>query len=141
MSSSIWPAFGTIAGLAVLLALDAGCGGGSSGTSPVPGAIATPSGPIGLNTNGLSFIAAGSPNAQAFTASESGYSGTFTESDTCHPAAGTIATVAPANANGPSATFTVTPQSAGSCAVTVTDAYGQTSAVTVGVTITQGMVN
>jgi hypothetical protein len=69
-------------------------------------------------------------------ASEAGDSGALAETDTCSPAGGTIATVAPASANGPNVTFTVTPQSAGTCTVTIHDAFGQTVPVSVTVTTT-----
>jgi hypothetical protein len=78
----------------------------------------------------------GAQFAQTFTATEVGDSGAISETDTCSPGGGAIATITPASASGPNATFTVTPQSAGTCTVTVHDAFGQTAPVSVTVTTT-----
>jgi|GEM_PF-3412419 len=120
--------------------------GGSIATpspSPSPTTAPTPTptpAPLAVSPASLSFTASGASYAQTFAASESGYTGAFTETDTCNPGTA-IATVSAASGPGPTATFTVTPQSAGSCVVTVHDTNGQTSTVTIGVTITQGGVN
>jgi hypothetical protein len=102
----------------------------SQSPSPSPSPAATPAGAIVLSPSSLAFVAAGSANAQTFAASETGYSGAFTESDTC-PSIATIAQT--------SATFTVTPVAAGSCIVTVADSHQQKSTVTISVT-TSGAV-
>jgi hypothetical protein len=67
--------------------------------------------------------------------SESGYSGAFSISG-----CGGIATIAPVNANGPNATFTLTQVAAGSCALTITDTHGQTATVTVNSTTTTAII-
>ena len=71
----------------------------------------------------------------SFTASESGYSGAFTATNTCSG----IATVTPSSASGPSAAFTVTPTANGTCTVTINDASNNSTSVNVtisGVTFT-----
>jgi len=111
-------------------------GSGASATLSVSVTLA----PLALSPSSLAFTASGASYAQTFAASEPGYTGAFTETDTCNPGTA-IATVSAASGPGPTANFTVTPQSAGSCTITVHDTNGQTSTVTVGVTITQGGVN
>lgn len=81
------------------------------------------------------------PNTAASIAvSESGYTGTFSQTNTCNPGSGTIATLSPASASGPSAAFTVTSVNSGLCTVTFTDQNHQSATVTVNVTITQGII-
>lgn len=64
---------------------------------------------------------------------ETSYTGTFTESDTCNPPSGAVATVvALSNASG-TATYAVTPQGAGTCTITVTDTSGHGVAIPVSV--------
>jgi hypothetical protein len=65
-----------------------------------------------------------------FAVTQAGYGGTFTESDTCAPLSGTIATVA-AKSGSKGAWYSVTPQSAGTCAITVTGGGGSTASVPV----------
>jgi hypothetical protein len=60
---------------------------------------------------------------QTFQANEPGYTGTLTATDNC---AGTVI-YSPSSASGPSATFTVTSITNGSCTITITDSYGQTA--------------
>ncbi|HVS45493.1 MAG TPA: hypothetical protein VMS32_02395 [Verrucomicrobiae bacterium] len=71
---------------------------------------------------------------------EIGYTGAFTESDTCNPSGGTIATVAPSSGSGPSFTFTVTGVAAGTCAATFADSNGQRVTTNIGVTTTGGII-
>jgi hypothetical protein len=73
--------------------------------------------------------------AQTVTVSESGYTGRFTESDNCNPYSGTIASVALASTATGAATYAVTPQGAGTCTVTISDASGKSVAVGVTVSI------
>jgi hypothetical protein len=111
---------------------------GSTGgiySSPV-----TAFGKIIVSPTSLSFVAAGNAYAQTFSASEANYSGTFTQNNTCNPNSGTIATISPASGSAP-VTFTVTPQAAGSCTVTVMDTNGQSKQLTIGVTTTSGTIN
>ncbi len=120
---------------ASMLALVA-CGGGSSAAPPARLALATapPAGPLDLSKSALAFDAA-SQTAQ-LGASEAGYAGPVNASAS---ACDGVVTIAPPSAAVP-ATFTITAQRAGSCSVTVTDAFGQTASVAVGVTITQGAI-
>ncbi|HXM06701.1 MAG TPA: hypothetical protein VN936_04520, partial [Candidatus Acidoferrum sp.] len=67
-----------------------------------------------------------------FSASETGYTGAFTESDTCSG----IASVAA----GAAGSYTITPSGAGTCSVTITDSYAQKAAVAVSVTVTGGVI-
>jgi hypothetical protein len=82
----------------------------------------------------VSFTLAG--QTSTITASEPGYAGPITAdaSGCAH-----VATVSPAAASAP-ATFTVTAQGSGSCTVAFADAFGQRTALSVGVTVTQGSI-
>ena len=66
------------------------------------------------------------------TVTESGYAGVFTETDTCSPLTGTIATVH-ANATSGTASYTVAPVAPGTCSIVVGDASGRN--VTIPVTV------
>jgi hypothetical protein len=92
-----------------------------------------------LSPTSLNFLATGSGFAQTFSASETGYNGTLTQTNTCNPSSGTIATVSPVSGAAP-VTFTVTPQAAGTCTITVSDTNGQSAALTVTVTTTSGVI-
>jgi hypothetical protein len=96
------------------------------GSGPSPAPTGSPGG-IVLTPSSLAFLAAGTAYAQNFTVSESGYSGSFTA--TSNNTA--IATVASAG----STTFTVTPWTAGSTTVSVSDSKGHVAQLAVGVTI------
>ncbi len=120
-----------------LCALATGCGGGSAASPAVPPPTTAPVSPLVLTPSTLAFLASGANAAQTFGVAETGYAGTFTETDTC----GATATVSAQSPSGPAATYTVTPLAAGACAITVRDANGQKATVAVGVTITQGGVN
>jgi hypothetical protein len=76
------------------------------------------------------FTSLGSSNAQSVSVTESGYSGTFSEVDTCAGIA-TIATASPK--------FTVTPVAVGTCSITISDIPQRFVAVGVTVT-TSGLV-
>jgi hypothetical protein len=70
---------------------------------------------------------------QNVSVTESGYTGTFNESDTCHPLSGAIASVAAqSNASG-AATYAITPLSAGVCNVTISDTSGRGTTISVSV--------
>ena len=63
---------------------------------------------------------------------ESGYTGTFHESDTCTPLTGAIATVSAAGSPpAGSATYSVAPVGPGTCQITVADGTGRTTTVPV----------
>ena len=111
----------------------------SASPSPTPTPTPTPTpAPMIVSPSTLNFTVANA--SSSINVSESGYNRTFSESDTCNPQAGTIATVTPASANGPSSAFTVTSIGAGQCTVTITDQNNQSAQVTVNVTITQGTI-
>jgi len=84
---------------------------------------------------------AGATFAQTFTVSESGYSGTFTETDTCGTGGGAIASLSPASGSGPSLIITATGINAGMCVATYQDSFGQTAPATIVVTITNIGIN
>lgn len=120
-----------------LVLLSACGGGGGGGSSPAvtvtPSPSPPPPAPLTVSKAAVSFGSTSDP-AQSFTASETGFSGALTESDTC--AAGSVATTTPNAGTGPSASFTVTPKSVGSCTITLTDTLGQRATVSVSVTAT-----
>jgi hypothetical protein len=93
----------------------------------------TVDGPLSVNPTSVSFPS-NSSVAQSISVSAFGYTGTFSESDTCLGSG--IATVSPAGptaAPGPSATFTMTPLRVGTCAVTFGSTFNQSIVVPVSV--------
>jgi len=125
----MWPA---VIAIATLIGCGGGGGGGGGGPAPTPTPTQPPlvATPTTVAVNGL-----GAADAQPLTISESAYTGTITESDTC---AG-IATVLPAGGVGPSLSETVTGVAAGKCVATFKDASGQTATASIVVT-TGGVV-
>lgn len=118
-----------------LTALLAACGGGSSTpAAPVLSVSASPSpspssgAPVAISPATLSFA---SSSAQRLAVSESGYTGAFSESDTCNPYSGEIAAVVAGSNGAGSATYAVTPVAAGTCTITITDATGRAAGVDV----------
>lgn len=106
--------------------------------SPSPGPTvaptATPRPALSVTPAQLSFGGAGAP-AQVVTAHEDGYGNqAMTESDTCSGIAIVNPHVATTDSSG-TATFTVSPTSAGSCSITVTDSANQQGSV--GTVVTQ----
>ncbi|MDQ6779787.1 MAG: hypothetical protein M3Z37_01355 [Candidatus Eremiobacteraeota bacterium] len=84
-----------------------------------------PFGAVSPSPNTLNLGAGGANGS--FNVSETGYTGTFTaDASSC----GSIVSVT----QGPPGTFSVTPNSAGNCAITVNDDHGQSAKVTVFVT-------
>jgi hypothetical protein len=83
----------------------------------------------------LAFTSTGAAYAQSLVIAESGYSGTFSETDTCS----SVASVGPLSAVGASYNATVTPTAAGSCTITVSDASAHSVKIPVAVT-TSGLV-
>jgi len=124
-------------GSVALCALVTACGGGSSSSPNTTPPTTAPTSPLVLAPTSLTFVAGGANAAQTVTVTETGYTGAFTETDTCSA----LATVTTQNASGPSATYTVTPLAAGTCTITAHDTNGQKGAVAVGITLTQGGVN
>jgi hypothetical protein len=72
--------------------------------------------------------------SQTFSVHEKEYYGTLTESDSCSG----IASTSPGSASGPTATFTVTPVTGGSCTVSVSDDQGNSA--NVGISISGGTI-
>jgi hypothetical protein len=124
--------------LAVLagLCLATGCSGGSgNATQPIvpggPTPTAVPTGSVSLQPSTLAFITTGSGAAQTSTASETGYDGTFTvTATTCDG----IASVSPTSTS----VFTVTPDSNGTCTITISGAPGESATLSVSVTLSGG---
>jgi hypothetical protein len=97
-------------------------------TAPPTTPPTSPPNALVMSLGSVSFTVPG--QVANFTASESGYTGTLTQTNNC---AG-IATVSPASATGPSGGFTVTAVAAGTCQVTIKDSNNQSG--TLGVTVT-----
>jgi hypothetical protein len=136
----------------VLLGILAGCGsgGGGGGGNPVPVPTSTPTVaptstptiapskkyPIVLSPTSIAL--AGSQQS-TFTASEPGYSDTFTAQ--LDPACSGIVTLTQTSGTGPSATFTVNSgTSAGACNIYVTDHTGQQATLSVSVAQVNGVL-
>jgi hypothetical protein len=122
----------------------AACGGGGGSSAPpvvvtaTPTATAAPT-PVPTATPvpvlpqaSATTIPFASNQPVTLTVTETGYAGAFSESDTCAPLTGAIATVH-ANATSGTASYTVTPVGPGACSITVRDTAG--GAVTVPVTV------
>ena len=114
---------------AALLLTACGGGGGGGGGTPLPSVSGTAAA-LSVKPASLSIVGVGASSAATFAATETGYSGSFTESDTCSG----LATVTSTTTSGPSVTYTVTPSSGGSCTVTIHDASGQHTPVSVSIT-------
>jgi hypothetical protein len=121
-----------------------GCGGGGGGSpsaafvapqpTPTPSPTPPPGGPLTLSSTIANFALAG--QTATVTAGENGYTGRISaDASGC----ANVATVTPSAASAP-ATFTITAQGSGSCTVTFADTFGQRTALTVGVTVTQGTI-
>ena len=93
-------------------------------------------------TRSLQFTAVGAAAAQTFNIFDAGYTRTVSiTATTCGAGASAIATISPTSAQGPSATFTVTPVNAGQCTVNVADDNNATATFTITVsalTVTPG---
>ena len=124
-----------------VLAFAGGCGGGGGGPSSTPVAApaptasptAPPAGPLSVSQSTVAFTVQG--QSTTVDVAEPGYSGTIGfDSGTCTA----IAAVTPASLQTAPATFTITAQGAGACALAFIDRFGQRAAVAIGVTLTQG---
>jgi hypothetical protein len=87
--------------------------GGGGKSAPLSITVA-PIGPVDVQPSSLTFVAVGSGAAQDVAVTQSGFSGTFAESDTCSG----IATVAEQSNAGGSASYKVTPVANGTCEAT-----------------------
>lgn len=117
----------------------AACSGGSGFTTPsAPDNDATGQ----TMKNGSVSEPHASPASVVFTSAaprkvkvtEPGYKGGFSERTTCDPLAGAIAVVARTATAAGSATYAVTPEGAGTCAISFHDAKGKAVNVSVRVT-------
>ena len=97
-------------------------------TAPPPGVLSVSPATVQLTGTGLS---------NAILVQETGYSGTFSESDTCSG----IATLTSSSATGPAAAFAVTASGAGACSATFSDTQGQHITIPVGVNVLNVPVN
>jgi hypothetical protein len=89
--------------------------GGGGKSTPLPVAVA-PLGPVEVTPSSLTFVATGPGAARDVAISQSGYTGAFTESNTC---AG-IATLTQKSDTGGNASYSVTPVANGDCIATFT---------------------
>jgi hypothetical protein len=87
-----------------------------------------------VNPASLSFDAVGNSYATTFAITQTG-TGAFKQANTCSA----VATVAATTLKAPLAKVTVTPKAAGTCTITVSDAYGQSKPVAITVT-TSGII-
>ena len=100
-----------------------------SGSQTVTATVQLPPGPLSASPSSMLFTHLGAGHSQQLTGSESNYSGPINAvSDT--PG---VASVAPASGSGPSVNFTVTPVSAGTAHITLTDNHSGQVIVTVNV--------
>jgi uncharacterized protein YceK len=113
--------FGYFAAIVLL----AGCASAGTAPIPVPGhtGVASNTGPLGVSSSALSFIATGL--TQTLTVSDPGYTGAFTTNG-CSG----IVTVTTATAT----TLNVTSAGGGTCALTVADSDGHQVSVAISVT-------
>ena len=140
--------------LLAVVAVLSGCGGGGGGgtatptipvfpttlpssiitPTPTPSPVPTPStGAVMLLPQQAAFDTTGSAAAQTVQVSQSGFTGNFTQTNTCT----SIAAPSPVSNHNGTATFTITPEGAGSCAVTFTGGKTRTATLPVSVTVTQ----
>jgi hypothetical protein len=104
--------------------------GGGGKSSPLPVTVA-PLGLVEVKPSSLTFVSAGSGAAQNVAISQSGYTGTFAESNTCTG----IATVAQESNAGGNASYTVTPVANGDCVATFTGGNKESAPLSVAVNI------
>ena len=125
------------------LAFGAGCGGGGGGPTSAPLVTAQPTasptpppaGPLSASRSSVAFTAQG--QSATVDIAEQGYAGNIGfDAGSC----AAIASVTPASQQTAPATYTITAQGAGSCTLAFVDRFGQRAPVTVGVTLTQGVV-
>jgi hypothetical protein len=108
---------------------------GAQGLSAQMQITVTLTSPVVLNPTSLSFLTTGATAAQTFTASQAGYSSSFTVNyGTCLGGSTNPVSVAPLQGT----TFTVTPTTYGSCNLTVTGGNGISTQLPVTVTVTTG---
>lgn len=94
--------------------------------------MAPPSSVLSVSPASVSINGTGSTNAQNISVQETGYTGTFSQTNTC----ATMATITPSGTNGSSASFTVTGNAVGTCSATFGDTNNQKITVNIAVTTT-----
>ncbi len=97
--------------------------------APTPTPVPTPTPMVVVSPAALTIDTPGFGNDQGtLTATETGYTGALTETNTCG-----MANVSPTSVTGPSGTFTVTAIAQGSCTVTVTDSGGRSGTASISI--------
>lgn len=111
------------------------------GSTPTPGPTSTPTptptpalGLVISTPTSFNFVAVGTGYAQDLDITQSNFSGTYAEADTCTG----IVTVSPTSNTGGAAVYHVTPVAAGTCQITITG--GGSMQAVVGVTVTTNRV-
>lgn len=103
--------------------------GSNTGTLTISSA---PYGSVMPNPSSFSFLGTGASYEQPLTVTQSGYAGTYGESDDCSG----IATISESSNGGGTAVYDVTPVAVGSCQITITGGNGKQAFVGVTVTTT-----
>lgn len=103
--------------------------------SPSPSPSPPPPNVLSVNPSSVAVNGTGAASAASILVQETGYTGAFTESDTCSG----IASVTPSAGTGPSFTFTAEGVVAGTCTASFTDASAQRVSTTIVVT-TNGII-
>ncbi|GAC1388430.1 MAG: hypothetical protein NVSMB31_02360 [Vulcanimicrobiaceae bacterium] len=113
----------------------------TSTPSPTPTATPTapPPGVLSVNPSVVNIYGLGPSFSQGLQVQETAYTGPFSQTNTCNPAGGAIATFSPATGTGPTMSVNVTGARAGTCSITYSDSSNQQTSVTVTVT-TNGIV-
>jgi hypothetical protein len=124
------------------------CGGGTSSPAIAPATLAPSAAPSAQPSatpapaapqSSLASIDFSTNAATTLTVTESSYTATFRETDTCNPLTGQIAAVSAVPAPPPgSASYSVTPMGMGSCQITVSDAAGKS--VSIPVTVSSALI-
>jgi hypothetical protein len=107
--------------------------------SPTPTPTPPPPGVLAVNPTSVQIYNLGASYAQNISVQEPTYTGAFSESDTCNPGSGQIATIASGNPNGPTATFVATGIASGTCNATFSDTNNQHETISITVT-TNGFI-
>ncbi len=108
------------------------CGPGSTPiVVPAASPSSAPPSVLTVSPNPINVTGTGPSSTTSISVQQTGYSGAFTESDTCSG----IATISPpSSSNGPTATYTAVGVAAGTCSASFTDTLGQKASTSVVVT-------
>jgi hypothetical protein len=99
-----------------------------AGPSPLPTATTEPA--LTVSPSSVQILNTGSNSVQTISVKESGYTGTFNESDTCNG----VATITTTNATGPATTYDAVGLAPGFCTATFSDSGGRKQSVAITVT-------